>query len=126
MNVLEVRLKVCPSACVCVSLVGHVAYVSLTLWVTEKPSSPSLHHPPSPPLFHKHASAHARKEGREGVRKEQREGQGGGGGGGEGWGCMQVYDNTQTDALVENSLNCKQGSLPGIQESKYRLIRGCR
>lgn len=34
---------------------------------------------------------------------------------------MQVYVNTQTD---ENSLNCKQGVLPGIQESKYQPIRG--
>lgn len=42
------------------------------------------------------------------------------------WGGVQVYDNTQTDALVENSLNCKQGRLPGIQESKYQLIRGSR
>lgn len=41
--------------------------------------------------------------------------------GGEGWGCMQVYVNTQTD---ENSLSCKQGVLPGIQESKYQPIRG--
>lgn len=44
----------------------------------------------------------------------------------KGGGCMQVYDNTQTDALVENSLNCKQGRLPGIQESKYQLMRGSR
>lgn len=34
---------------------------------------------------------------------------------------MKVYGNTQTD---ENSLNCKQGVLPGIQESKYQPIRG--
>lgn len=48
--------------------------------------------------------------------------------GGEGcWGGgVQVYDNTQTDALVENSLNCKRGVLPKIQESKYQLIRGSR
>lgn len=44
-----------------------------------------------------------------------------GGEGGEGWRCMKVYGNTQTD---ESSLNCKQGVLPGIQESKYHPIRG--
>lgn len=34
---------------------------------------------------------------------------------------MKVYGNTQTDG---NSLNCEQGVLPGIQESKYQPIRG--
>lgn len=34
---------------------------------------------------------------------------------------MKVYGNSQTD---ENSLNCEQGILPGIQESKYQPIRG--
>lgn len=37
---------------------------------------------------------------------------------------MQVCDNTQTDALVEKSLNCEQGSSPGIQKSKYQRMRG--
>lgn len=37
------------------------------------------------------------------------------------WRELKVYGNTQTD---ENSLNCKQGVLPGIQESKYQPIRG--
>lgn len=31
---------VCLGVCVCVSLDGHVAYVSLTLWVTEKARLP--------------------------------------------------------------------------------------
>lgn len=43
-----------------------------------------------------------------------------------GGGHMQVYDNTQTDALVEKSLNCKKGCLPEIHKSKYQLIRGSR
>lgn len=44
----------------------------------------------------------------------------------KGGGCVQVYDNTQTDALVEKSLNCKKGILPRIHKSKYQLIRGSR
>lgn len=39
---------------------------------------------------------------------------------------MEVYDNTQTDALVEKSLSWKRGSSPEIQKSKYRLMRGSR
>lgn len=91
-NALKVSLRVCLSVCLCACLcvcvchsclpwirrlVGHVAYVSLTLWVTEKPPLPH-HHPPSPPLFLKHASAHGwwrRRRERKG--KEEREEQGG-------------------------------------------------
>lgn len=52
-NVLEVSSQLCLSACLwaCESwpprirgLVGHVAYVSLTLWVTEKPSCLTITH----------------------------------------------------------------------------------
>lgn len=76
---LPVGVPLCVSVCVCHSclpwirrLVGHVAYVSLTLWVTEKPPLPH-HHPPSPPLFLKHASAHGwwrrRREREKGRRR---------------------------------------------------------
>lgn len=76
------------------------------------------HHPPLP--FQQHAHM---------LCAQLRRGLGNGKGGGLSWevkggGCMQVYDNTSTDAVVEKSLNCKQGSLPGIQESKYQLMRG--
>ena len=84
-------------------------------WVTEKPH----HHPPSPPLFPPTCKCtRQRKEREEREERGSREV--------KGRGSMQVYDNTQTDALVENSLNCEQRRLPGIQESKYQLIRGSR
>lgn len=87
-------------------------------WVTEKPPCPTITQPLHP-LFLPHANAHSRGTGSS--EREER-----GSREVKGRGSMQVYDNTQTDALVENSLNCEQGRLPGIQESKYRLIRGSR
>lgn len=83
----------------------RVAYVSLTLWVTEKLPRPSYLHP---------FSTNTRRGGR---RRRRRWGlaAGEGKGGVCGWWrwCMQVYDNNQTDALAKNktqNLKKKEGS----------------
>lgn len=41
-----------------------------------------------------------------------------------GGGHMQVYDNTQTDALVEKSLNCKKGLLARNPQIKIPAYKG--
>lgn len=113
--------SVCRHVCFyeCTSLVGHVAYVSLTLWVTESTPTPcpTITHYLHPFSTNMQVHMHRGKRRRE-VAKGEREVKGGG--------CVQVYDNTQTDALVEKSLNCKKGILPRIHKSKYQLIRGSR
>lgn len=64
------------------------------------------------------------KKGGRGVKKKKKRKERGGVGGGGG---VQVYDNSPTDALVENSFEiAKQGDMPGIwgNENKLASYRG--
>lgn len=109
---------VCASACVCVSLDGHVAYVSLTLWVTEKlkpPSRPTVTRYLHPLFFFSSSSStnmqvHMRGgRGKEGeVAKGTEEGRKKSGGvGREGGRCACRFMIIPKQMLLsENSLNC--------------------
>lgn len=137
-NALKVSLRVCLSVCLCACLCVCVSLLfaldketswSCGLCIIDSvghgkaplaPSSPTI----STPFPQTCKCTRLMKE------KEREKREGGEGGAGRwrvcGGGHMQVYDNTQTDALVEKSLNCKKGCLPGIHKSKYQLIRGSR